>query len=445
MTLHRRLLFYSFILFFFAGGTYLLFTAQGYRYSIKKNTIELTGEITIDSRPNGATVTLDGAPPLTLLDTLVGKTAVATPARIQSLLSGEYRITLSRGGYYPWTIPVTILPGKAAVLSNVTLLPKGSFQNERVDANMIQIAANASTILARTSDHRVLLYDRRSKASRELFRSQGEPLEQLSASPSNTMIVLIGESHVWVFPFNSPDFSKPISRGGITKIGWSQGGDLFALSPRGIFVLRQKTRSFVPIMNGRFRDIAANTRLAVLDGEGAFRLFSINNPLQPTQVFQMKKGADAIASMENGIVALRVIGKNGLELISELKPSTPPRRIAHSQSIRWIDSHSFFVWDDFEISSGSTSDVENKLSLVTRQSQPLRAVYSHPSSPAVFFLTQAGSVFAQDLRTKDPKNLYSIVDGSHGSIRSIALVGKELVSAVSKDGVSGFIRIPLAE
>ena len=90
----------------------LVLVVQGYRFNWYDGKVAQGGLIQFDSRPTGATVTLDQA-----------QLANRTTSKITAT-AGEHTVTMSRDGYHDWQKTVTVKPGSVLWLDYVRLLPK---------------------------------------------------------------------------------------------------------------------------------------------------------------------------------------------------------------------------------------------------------------------------------------------------------------------------------
>lgn len=91
--------------------TVLILVIQGYRYNRFDGKVEQGGLVQFDSRPSGATVTLDGVP-------LANRTA----SRL-TVSSGQHVVTMTRPGYSTWKKTVTVKPGTVLWLNYSRLFP----------------------------------------------------------------------------------------------------------------------------------------------------------------------------------------------------------------------------------------------------------------------------------------------------------------------------------
>jgi hypothetical protein len=95
-----------------AGVAILVLVIQGYRYNRYDGKIEQGGLVQFDSRPSGATVTLDGTQ-------LSAKTASKL-----TVSAGSHEVTMSRSGYLSWSKTVTVKAGSVLWLNYARLYPE---------------------------------------------------------------------------------------------------------------------------------------------------------------------------------------------------------------------------------------------------------------------------------------------------------------------------------
>lgn len=102
---YRRLLYLAFIAFFLAAAPIIILYAAGYRYNFKRQKIEKTGILYVESKPADAAIYLNG------------QYQAQTPARFTRLLPDSYSVRVEKEGYFPWE-------KEAAVKSNLTAFYK---------------------------------------------------------------------------------------------------------------------------------------------------------------------------------------------------------------------------------------------------------------------------------------------------------------------------------
>lgn len=108
----RGVLFCISLFLFFSGLPFIISFALGYKFNRKTLRFVKTGLIYIKTQPEQAKIYLNGL----LL-------AQNSPASIQELVPGVYKITLELGQYYPWKGEVDVEAGKASRLDKIILFP----------------------------------------------------------------------------------------------------------------------------------------------------------------------------------------------------------------------------------------------------------------------------------------------------------------------------------
>ncbi|MDD5166594.1 MAG: PEGA domain-containing protein [Candidatus Omnitrophica bacterium] len=115
----RKILFYlSVILFFIFLPTVLLYSF-GYKLDKSRFRFTKTGLIYVKTIPDGAQVYLNER-----------RFKETTPATIEELLPGKYRLLLDLESYYPWQQIITVEPGKTTLLDGIVLFSKKPHSNK---------------------------------------------------------------------------------------------------------------------------------------------------------------------------------------------------------------------------------------------------------------------------------------------------------------------------
>ncbi len=108
----RSLLFYLSVFLFFAGLPFILTFALGYKFNTHTLKFVKTGLIFIKTQPAGAKIYLN--------DKLISE---KSPASIQELLPGAYKVSLELAQHYPWKAQVEVEAGKVSRIDKVILFP----------------------------------------------------------------------------------------------------------------------------------------------------------------------------------------------------------------------------------------------------------------------------------------------------------------------------------
>lgn len=108
----RGVLFYLSVFLFFVGLPFILSSALGYKFNRHTLKFTKTGLISIKTQPSGAKIYLNAK--------LI---ADKSPASIQELIPGVYKITLELAEYYPWKGDVDVEAGKISRFEKIILFP----------------------------------------------------------------------------------------------------------------------------------------------------------------------------------------------------------------------------------------------------------------------------------------------------------------------------------
>jgi len=108
----RGLLFYLSVFLFFAGLPFILSFALGYKFNAHTLRFTKTGLIFVKTQPDGAKIYLNGK--------LISE---RSPATMQELVPGVYKISIELMQHYPWKGEVDVEAGKISRLDKVILFP----------------------------------------------------------------------------------------------------------------------------------------------------------------------------------------------------------------------------------------------------------------------------------------------------------------------------------
>ncbi|TAM40705.1 PEGA domain-containing protein [bacterium] len=106
----RSFLFYLSLILFFGGLPFILFFALGYKFDPATFKLVRTGLIYVKTQPGGASIYLNNK--------LIPD---KSPASIQELIPGVYKLKLELAQHYPWNGEVSVDAGKVSRLDKVIL------------------------------------------------------------------------------------------------------------------------------------------------------------------------------------------------------------------------------------------------------------------------------------------------------------------------------------
>ena len=106
-----RILFFSiFATIFFAVGISIVFYFSGHTYDFKNNTVVDTGSIVLETAPKEVMISIDGS-----------ERMIKTPTVVNNLLPGNYKITIKKEDYAPWEKTLNVTAQEATVMRDILL------------------------------------------------------------------------------------------------------------------------------------------------------------------------------------------------------------------------------------------------------------------------------------------------------------------------------------
>jgi len=108
----RAVAFYFFVALFFISLPITLSYSLGYHIDYHELKIYKTGIIYISTQPSGASIYINGKRHTDL-----------TPAQIEELRPGTYRIEVRRKGFYPWAKDLVVRPNMVTKADRIVLFP----------------------------------------------------------------------------------------------------------------------------------------------------------------------------------------------------------------------------------------------------------------------------------------------------------------------------------
>jgi hypothetical protein len=197
---HRRYIFLSFVGIFFVVTFLISLYAAGYRLNLTwplrfDTLLQKNGAIFLASDPVNATVTIsDKTPQRITLDASVTGKEFRTPAKLKSVMPGNYEIKISLEGYWPVIKNINVYPGETAYLENISLF--------RQNLPLKIMEAKLQT-LELTTDGNHLILD----ADKKIINLKSEQEENvfLESTPSTTIPSIIQDK------FNSIKYYAPIN------------------------------------------------------------------------------------------------------------------------------------------------------------------------------------------------------------------------------------------
>lgn len=173
----------------------LAFYMLGYRIDFSERSIEQGGLLQVSTRPNGASVSIDGERRFT------------SPGRAD-LSSGSHTLKFTKEGYRPWVKKITINPGEVRWENYIRLLP------EAIDEEVVQKYKTVSSTAVSSGGNRIAIIKDQTKPS--------ITVEDITKQETTTRDVVIPET---VYTKNENKDSKH----SFHTPTWAPRGDRFIL------------------------------------------------------------------------------------------------------------------------------------------------------------------------------------------------------------------------
>jgi hypothetical protein len=208
--------------------------ALGYQIDYRNFKIYKTGILYVESRPAGAAIYLNG-----------GKYPDVTPARIEELKPGVYKVVVRREGFYPWEKEVEVRPNMATKADRIVLFPMAQEMRKMGERGVTDFAV---------SGNGYLYYMKKSGFYRSAM--DGSSMKRLSPyagwpdriigkkfSPSGDRFLYFNERNVWVVNLTYVGTEEALvqevfsGQDAITDVFWYPGaGYIIIVTDKGIDV-----------------------------------------------------------------------------------------------------------------------------------------------------------------------------------------------------------------
>ena len=197
MTLvHRRIIYLFFMAVFFIVLPFIILSATGYKFNSKKNVLQKTGIIFLETKPKEVNVYLNGQ--------LVEQ---RTPVRLKNLLPNKYEIMVSKEGYFTWQKKIDVYQGQTTFLQYVRLF-KNNMELELLIAGEIVAMEKSNDdklgLLKKDGEMwNLSIYDLNKKIEQKVFESKSE-IEKFEFVDNGKRLLIYG-ADVWLVDSSGKD------------------------------------------------------------------------------------------------------------------------------------------------------------------------------------------------------------------------------------------------
>ncbi len=449
MPLHiRRIIFIIFVCVFVISASSIIFYGSGYRWNSAKNKIEKTGQLSLDSKPKGAEVYVDGEPLFGTWKKIVGSSIETTPVNIKNLLPGSYNIEIKKDGYYPWKRNVRVISGQTSLFHSIRLL-KHEVPEQIIAGDVLQFSIVSDTSIVALTKKDFFLYDTRQKIARSLFHSEKNTFISFIASPNGNQFFLRAQNMQWIITASGEKVELTKNGGDIfLNVRWSQNDELFGKTKDGIMRISLAPLVFKKIADGAVDDFFIHDeKLFTIEGDekksaNMRELKQLQSPpvtILPVSyggvfldepsydiVIQKKAGGITILSPTGGKNAFNILDLDSISQVSEKKDEV------------------FLGWNDVELWKYTLSGREYGKTLITRQGASLQKAFLSRIVPAVFFLSN-NTVTMVDMSDSDNGGQMEMFRWDHISDIALSQNEKEFFISGLLNGAGGLYHLQIID
>jgi len=245
----RRAIALFFLLIFAIGTPILLFYASGYRYNVKKNAVEKTGALVLETKPSRASILLNNE-----------SVNENTPARLKNIIPDKYNVKLEKEGYYTWEKDLEIKSQEATFAEDIILFKKAEPESI-IDSeiNWLSFSPTNAFAVFSTSDFDqdyLYLLDLNNQKFNLIYNNNKKFVNpQAIWSHDDLMLYFQSNGDQMIFPIqfpkNSFDLTKFFSVKEARNYKWNQQNNqnLFAQVDNSILELDITTKKFKNIFS----------------------------------------------------------------------------------------------------------------------------------------------------------------------------------------------------
>ncbi len=420
--MHKRLrivISLSFITLFVVTVPAVLLWTAGYSFNWKRQRVQKTGIIQVESVPKNARVLIDGVPQ-----------KKTTPAMIVRLLPEDYSVTVQADGYLPWRKTLEVNSGQTTFAAGIFLykdvLPRIDVE-KRITASAWSADGTQAVFVADSGDSKEVSVMTASKDPLLLARFPKEALtdERVSWSPDAKFVLLTadsgGTSHVVRFSadgsFPALSVSDRFPKGKLTA-HWTADGGITVLNASGAYEVNATTGKSAPTLLGKnVLDVDSRGSVAYV-----LQLAEQIRAGDEQHVVLQKADADGATVVLNlpasryrflpGDDAHLLIGdekKGQLIVVDRANATTDTLEATGTQ---WEPKgERLLLWNAYEISLYDPRDESREL--VTRIGSNIMQCAFSPAGDGIIYSTPNGISFVE-LDSRDVRNAYDLLRYSEG-------------------------------
>lgn len=448
----RRMLYLTFVAAFFIITPLVILYANGYQLNPNKRTLTITGMLILDTKPQGATISLNNQKQESLVNQFFGLgSSIGTPAKIKNQIPGEYLVKMEKPGYWPWEKKLQILPGQSTYAEDVILFKK-ALPEKIVGDTTDYIISPDSNHLALIAKNSIEILDPLSLAIVVKYPVQAKTVRW---SPDSKNLIV--NKQIFSLATDTPlfDLNKTIGKNG-TNFKWhdtdsntvfyQQDNQLFSFdtlsgTSRKISLPEQTNNS---VKGAKLADYSISNGIAYFafaKNAGVQIIGYDIDTAKTVREFHLNASNEiAFTDWTNGSIGL-VDKKNHDLFIFNLSGYSPLADTINNYSGgEWVGKNKLLIWSDSEISVYET-DLKQK-NILTRLGKPIKQASWHPSGNYIIYTTD-GSLTTLELDDREKHLTIDLLKGQKINSFYIKPDAKSLYFAGTIDSSPGFYNLQL--
>lgn len=402
MTLRtRRILYCLFILAFLIITPIIWLYAAGYRLD-NGLVFHKTGILVLDTDPEGAKVYIDGKPHRSFLEKILSSesSVTRTPIKLKNLIPGEYTVRLEKEGYHAWSKRVAVKPGGSTFAEDITLF-KSSLPLLELPGNFENIKQSYDKrYIAGISGNELILYDIQ-KEKENAFKASTSTRGRLSNAEikwsSDSERVLFGDAMLFsINKWNDPIGLRQQIGAGASKVNFDRhdNSKVFYTDEQKLYSLDvdSNTNSVIPLARHKVSSylVKGNDIYFLSPDDYSMILYAADSGSGDIERKISLPYSDYSFMHKDGeLLSLYDVSHNLVYIIDPFsRIGLVKETLNNAQEIEWTSrSKKLYYTNRYEIWEVGLFD--SGKSLLTRISNPIDAIISHPDGKHILYATDA--------------------------------------------------------
>jgi len=440
--LHRRIIYFIFILIFLIAAPLVVLYTSGYRYNFQKGRVQKTGILILSSVPRGAEIWLNG-----------GKVdKKTTPARLEYILPGDYEIQLKKIGYHDWQKKLPVSENNTTFAEKVVLWKQSQPQmmstgtmdswllaSDQRQAAMLT-ASNTLALLEVGGDLADFLMANGAGLKNKFdFKDYGQ-VSILDWSPDNKKILLAAGKNAGYLVLNIANQEVKKISSQFDIINWGENSDLlYGINKLGFWQIDLAAGQ----QNIIFKSFSPDNFL-IADG----KIFYLDN--QTLWEKDLISGRNTVVASPVKCDGCALTKKIGNRFVFQNQPSQKLLIIDASdrnnnmensaKGLYWLNNNSLLFYNDWEMFIYDLNKKDPEL--ITRLGQQIKCAIWHPDGKHLIFAAD-NKINIIELDNRELRNVIDLADNSEVRDMALSRDGKVLFFSGKVNGAEGVYKLVL--